>query len=68
MTDICKWVKDAVKIPVFAKLTPNITEITTIAKAAKEGRFLYLASAASLPVLELMHNLLCSGGGDAQAM
>ena len=36
--DICKWVRAAVKIPFFAKMTPNITDITTIAEAAKEGR------------------------------
>lgn len=35
--DICSWVKSAVSIPVFAKLTPNVTDITVIALAAKEG-------------------------------
>lgn len=35
--DICRWVKEAVKIPVFAKLTPNVTEIVTIASAAQQG-------------------------------
>ncbi|XP_064387125.1 dihydropyrimidine dehydrogenase [NADP(+)]-like [Halichondria panicea] len=35
--DICRWVRAAVKIPFFAKMTPNITEIVDIAKAAKEG-------------------------------
>lgn len=35
--DICSWVKSAVSIPVFAKLTPNVTDITVIAMAAKEG-------------------------------
>ena len=35
--NICLWVKEAVKIPVFAKLTPNVTDIRSIAKAAKEG-------------------------------
>jgi len=35
--EICKWVKAAVKIPFFAKLTPNVTEIRIIAQAAKEG-------------------------------
>eukprot|EP00039_Didymoeca_costata_P011338 m.158470 g.158470 ORF g.158470 m.158470 type:complete len:1082 (-) comp15137_c0_seq4:107-3352(-) len=39
---ICRWVKEAAvgpngPIPVFAKLTPNVTNIVTIAKAAKEG-------------------------------
>lgn len=31
------WVCEAVKIPVFAKLTPNITDITVIAKAAADA-------------------------------
>ena len=34
---ICCWVRQAVKIPFFAKMTPNVTEIVTIATAAKEG-------------------------------
>lgn len=35
--NICKWVRAAVKIPFFAKMTPNITDITEIAAAAREG-------------------------------
>ena len=35
--NICRWVKAAVKIPFFAKMTPTITEIVEIARAAKEG-------------------------------
>jgi dihydropyrimidine dehydrogenase (NADP+) len=35
--DICKWVRAAIKIPFFAKMTPNITNIVDIARAAKEG-------------------------------
>lgn len=35
--NICLWVRAAVKIPFFAKLTPNVTSIETIARAAKEG-------------------------------
>uniref|UniRef100_A0A0N4X0L0 dihydropyrimidine dehydrogenase (NADP(+)) n=1 Tax=Haemonchus placei TaxID=6290 RepID=A0A0N4X0L0_HAEPC len=34
---ICSWVRKAVKIPFFPKMTPNITDIRTIARAAKEG-------------------------------
>lgn len=34
---ICQWVRSAVKIPFFAKMTPNITDIIKIALAAKEG-------------------------------
>lgn len=36
--DICSWVRSAVKIPFFAKLTPNVTDITSIARAAYEGK------------------------------
>ncbi|CAF0828642.1 unnamed protein product [Brachionus calyciflorus] len=36
--NICLWVKEAVKIPFFAKLTPNVTNILDIARAAKEGK------------------------------
>ncbi len=35
---ICRWVRTAVKIPFFAKMTPNVTEIVAIAQAAKEGK------------------------------
>jgi len=35
--NICKWVREVTKIPFFAKLTPNVTDILEIAKAAKEG-------------------------------
>uniref|UniRef100_A0A7I4YB56 Dihydropyrimidine dehydrogenase [NADP(+)] n=1 Tax=Haemonchus contortus TaxID=6289 RepID=A0A7I4YB56_HAECO len=34
---ICSWVRKAVKIPFFPKMTPNITDIRAIARAAKEG-------------------------------
>jgi len=35
--DITRWVKAVSKIPVFPKLTPNITDIRTIAEAAHKG-------------------------------
>ncbi|XP_048457497.1 dihydropyrimidine dehydrogenase a, tandem duplicate 1 [Rhincodon typus] len=35
--NICRWVRQAVKIPFFAKLTPNVTDIVNIASAAQEG-------------------------------
>jgi len=35
--NICTWVRAAIKIPFFAKLTPNVTEIREIAKAAHQG-------------------------------
>jgi dihydropyrimidine dehydrogenase (NADP+) len=34
---ICEWVRGVTKIPFFAKMTPNITDIRKIAAAAKEG-------------------------------
>lgn len=36
--NICLWVRKAVKIPFFAKLTPNVTNVVTIAQAAYEGK------------------------------
>ncbi|KAJ8957488.1 hypothetical protein NQ318_020514 [Aromia moschata] len=35
--EISRWVRDTVKVPFFIKLTPNITNIVDIAKAAYEG-------------------------------
>lgn len=35
--NICRWVRTAISIPFFAKLTPNVTNIVDIAKAAHEG-------------------------------
>ncbi len=34
---ICRSVKETVSIPVFAKLTPNTSSITSLAKAAEKG-------------------------------
>lgn len=36
--NICLWVREVTTIPFFAKLTPNVTDILQIAKAAKEGK------------------------------
>lgn len=36
--NISLWVRAAVKIPFFVKLTPNITDIVSIAKAAHRGK------------------------------
>uniref|UniRef100_A0A182Y4Z6 Dihydropyrimidine dehydrogenase [NADP(+)] n=1 Tax=Anopheles stephensi TaxID=30069 RepID=A0A182Y4Z6_ANOST len=35
--NISLWVRSAVRIPFFVKLTPNITDIVSIAQAAKRG-------------------------------
>lgn len=35
--NICRWLRRAVAIPFFAKLTPNVTNIVDIARAAHEG-------------------------------
>jgi len=37
LRNITSWVKSCVKIPVFPKLTPNVTDIRAIALAAHEG-------------------------------
>jgi dihydropyrimidine dehydrogenase (NAD+) subunit PreA len=34
---ITSWVKEAAKIPVIVKLTPNVTDVTRIAEAAERG-------------------------------
>ena len=34
---ITEWVKEAARTPVLVKLTPNITDICTVARAAKRG-------------------------------
>ncbi|XP_001604620.1 dihydropyrimidine dehydrogenase [NADP(+)] [Nasonia vitripennis] len=36
--NIARWVRAAVKIPFFVKLTPNITDVVALAKAAYEGQ------------------------------
>ncbi|XP_058793029.1 dihydropyrimidine dehydrogenase [NADP(+)] [Phymastichus coffea] len=36
--NIARWVRAIIKIPFFIKLTPNITDIVSIAKAAYEGK------------------------------
>ena len=42
---VTRWVKEAVDIPVFTKLTPNITNILWSAEAAQAGgQMLYLLS------------------------
>lgn len=40
--NISLWVRAAVKIPFFVKLTPNITDIVSIAEAAHRGTFFSL--------------------------
>lgn len=42
MRNICRWVRAAVSIPFFAKLTPNVTNVVDIARAAHEGEDLRL--------------------------
>src|SRR5947199_4806321 len=34
---ITEWVKEVARTPVLVKLTPNITDIRTVARAAKKG-------------------------------
>ena len=40
--DICRWIRAAIRIPFFAKMTPNVTNIVDIAKAAYEGNIIQL--------------------------
>lgn len=37
VTEVVGWVKEVSKVPVWAKMTPNITDITVPARAAVEG-------------------------------
>jgi len=38
VANICGWVKEvSPNVPVFAKMTPNVTNIVTIARAARDG-------------------------------
>lgn len=46
--NICRWIRQAVRVPFFAKLTPNVTDIVSIARAAKEGKGFRPASVAQL--------------------
>ncbi|KAL7298762.1 hypothetical protein TKK_0008508 [Trichogramma kaykai] len=36
--NISQWVREAITIPFFVKLTPNITDVVQLAKAAYEGK------------------------------
>jgi len=36
--EVVKWVKEVADVPVMVKLTPNVTDITSIARAAESGR------------------------------
>lgn len=49
MRNICRWVRQAVRVPFFAKLTPNVTDIVSIARAAKEGKTCRPAGVHSRP-------------------
>ena len=35
--DVVSWVKEVTKVPIVVKLTPNVTDITSVAQAAKEN-------------------------------
>ena len=58
--NICRWVRAAVKIPFFAKLTPNVTDIVDIARAAQEG--IVCAILISVNVMELGTRFSSTGG------
>ncbi|GFN98592.1 dihydropyrimidine dehydrogenase [NADP(+)]-like [Plakobranchus ocellatus] len=66
--NICLWVRAAVKIPFFAKLTPNVTSIETIARAAKEGnaiRPIALRAVSSIAHALPGFPILATGGIDS---
>ncbi|XP_011181764.2 dihydropyrimidine dehydrogenase [NADP(+)] [Zeugodacus cucurbitae] len=49
---VSKWVSECVSVPVFVKLTPNITEIVDIASAVKRG------GAAGVTVINTVQTLM----------
>jgi len=51
--EIVLSVKNAVKIPVFAKLTPNVTDIKKIAKAAEKADALVLINTVKAMVIDI---------------
>ena len=51
--NISRWVRQAVKIPFFAKMTPSVTDIVSIARAAKEGVYMDKPDLNSIAVLLL---------------
>ena len=55
---ICAWVKSVATIPVFAKMTPNVTDIVSIARAAKEG------GADGVTVINTVSGLMVVRGDD----
>lgn len=58
MRTICKWVRAAVTIPFFVKLTPNVTNIVDFAKAAQEGKSDFITSYFSFFVVALVDRKL----------
>lgn len=52
MRNICLWVRETVKIPFFAKLTPNVTDIVAIAKAAYEGLLIEVITLSPVPSIK----------------
>lgn len=57
---ICSWLKAAVKIPFFIKLTSNATDILSLAQAAKEGGASGVTATNTLSGLMGLHG----GNGD----
>lgn len=49
---ICAWVTSVATVPVFAKMTPNVTNIVVIARAAREG------GAAGVTVINTVSGLM----------
>src|SRR5687767_7233726 len=59
MGEVCKWVNDAAKIPVWAKLTPNVTSIALGAEAAL---------AAGCEGVSAINTILCVMGVDLDTL
>lgn len=61
--NICRWVRAAISIPFFAKLTPNVTEIVDIAMAAHEGNMSSLLSSPPWQSVYWFLSFCCLPGG-----
>jgi dihydroorotate dehydrogenase subfamily 1 len=59
MGEVCKWVMSAAKVPVWAKLTPNVTSIASGAEAAL---------AAGCDGISAINTILCVMGVDLETL
>jgi len=59
MSEVCRWVMSAAKVPVWAKLTPNVTSIASGAEAAL---------AAGCQGVSAINTILCVMGVDLETL